>query len=446
MCAMFESQFESAAMTALLSTSRQVARLLAFESALAQAQGELGLIPASAAQTIVQVCADPLLASAIDLDGASIAGNAAIPFVRQLTERVHRQNRDASAWVHYGATSQDAIDTSVQLALRDAFELIARDLTVVRTALAVLAKLHVRTVMPARTLLQQAAPTTFGFKVTGWLAGLDDSARRMRDTTFALQLGGPVGTLALAGDKAQPLTQRVAALLELENPPLAWHTSRERIARAGSLLATLTGQLGKIARDVTLEMQTEVGELAESAAPGKGGSTAMPHKRNPVDSLVAVAAAQVTPQLAAGLFAAMIQEHERGVGGWHAEFVLLPRLCHLTHRATSAVAALTAGLQVDADRMRANIGLTAGLLSAANLANALARTLGRERAHSVVETLSRTALAERKHLRDIAQRDLAKLGVTHVSAEIAAAFNIDGDIDAAQARALNYLDHRDHHN
>jgi 3-carboxy-cis,cis-muconate cycloisomerase len=443
---MFDSQFESAEMTAALSRPRLIARLLAFESALAQAQGELGLIPAGAAHSIVAACADPKLPESIDLDGASIAGNAAIPFVRQLTERLHRQQRDASAWVHYGATSQDAIDTSVMLSLRDAFVLIARDLDTLRATLAVLAKLHVRTVMPARTLLQQAAPTTFGFKVASWLAALDDSARRMRDTTFTVQLGGPVGTLALAGDKAQALIERVAAILDLASPSIAWHTSRERIVAIGATLATLTGQLGKIARDVALEMQTEVGELVESSAPGKGGSSAMPHKRNPVDSLVAIAASQITPQLAAGLLTAMMQEHERGVGGWHAEFVLLPRLCHLTHRATSAVLSVATGLHVDADRMRANIGLTAGLLSAANLAAALSATLGRERAHDVVQTLSRTALAEHKHLRDIAQRDLPKLGVTHAPATITAAFDIDRELDAAQARALHYLDHRDHTN
>jgi 3-carboxy-cis,cis-muconate cycloisomerase len=443
---MFDSQFNSAEIQELLSPPRLIERMLRFEAALADAQGELGLIPLGAAHSIGAVCRDPKVSCAIDLSQARHAGNPAIPFVKQLTERVRAVDATAAAWVHFGATSQDVIDTVTMLTLRDVFELIHRDLDQLRTRLAVLAKAHAQTAMPARTLLQQAIATTFGFKVATWLGGLDRIAQRLRNVAsedLTLQLGGPVGTLSVAvGEEAERLIAGVASRLGLGQPSISWHTSRERIASCGSALAMLTGHLGKISRDVVLAMQTEVGELSEAPAAGKGGSSAMPHKHNPVDALPAIAAANIAPQLAAGLFATMVQEHERAAGAWHAEWSLLPRLCNVSHNALQSVLQLMNGLQVHSARMQENLSMTEELIFAAPIANALAPELGRDRAHTIAESLCRTAKQEHKSLREIVERDLAQLGGSLSAEQIDAIFTGNRDVAAAAAAARYYLEHR----
>lgn len=440
-----DSQFHSAAVAGLFTAETQLAHMLAFEAALARAQGELDLIPAVAAQVIATVCEDSRSSLRVDPGAVRRAGNPAIPLVSALTDQVRAVDSDAAAWVHYGATSQDAIDTATMLTLRDTFAIVRHDLNQLREGMADLARTHARTPMPARTLLQQATPTTLGYKLSAALAGLDQVAARMTDisaTHFALQLGGPVGTLAAAGARASELTREVAVRLGLAPAGICWHTNRVRIVECGTVLAMLTGQLGKIARDIVLEMQSEVGELAEGRASGKGGSSAMPHKHNPVDSLVAIAAATATPQLAAGLFAAMTQEHERGAGGWHAEWILLPQLCGLSHAALLSVLEIMRGLHIDADRMQANLDSTLGLTSANALANTLSPALGRDVAHSTVQTWSRSALAERRHLREIAEQNLARLGGTIGEAQLAEAFSIEREVAAAERRTLEYLQQR----
>jgi 3-carboxy-cis,cis-muconate cycloisomerase len=442
---MFDAQFDSAEMKELLSPPRLVARMLEFEAALAEAQGELGLIPLGAARSIAAVCRDPKFPHSVDLSAARLAGNPAIPFVKQLTQQVRTSDPTALAWVHYGATSQDVIDTSTMLALRDAFALINRDLDQLRMRLTVLTKTHMNTVMPARTLLQQASATTFGYKAALWLSGLDRISQRIHaalEADVCVQLGGPVGTLTVAGDAANELIGAVAKRLKLAQPPACWHTNRERIASCGSVLAILTGQLGKIAHDVVLAMQTEVGELLEAAAAGKGGSSAMPHKRNPVDSLIAVAAAHIAPQLAAGLFTSMVQEHERAAGAWHAEWALLPRLCNVAHSALQSVLQLMNGLQIDASRMQENLNITCGLIFAAPLSNALAPAMGRDRAHAAVEEMCAAAIKERRPLREIAERDLSKHGGSLPAEQLENIFAVHPDVHAAISAARYYLEHR----
>lgn len=443
---MFDSQFDSAEVKELLSQPRLIERMLRFEAALADAEGELGLIPLGAAHSIGAVCRDPRLPHAIDLSAARQAGNPAIPFVKQLTEQVRAVDATAAAWVHFGATSQDVIDTVTMLVLRDVLGLVRRDLDHLRTRLAVLAKAYAHSPMPARTLLQQATATTFGFKVATWLGGLDRISRRLRAVAkedLTLQLGGPVGTLSVAiGEDAQRLVAAVATRLGLAPPEICWHTSRERIANCGAALAMLTGQLGKIARDVVLAMQTEVGELSEASAPGKGGSSAMPHKHNPVDSLPAIAAANIAPQLAAGLLAAMVQEHERAAGAWHAEWSVLPRLCNVSHHALQSVLQLMNGLQVHTGRMQENLSSTEGLIFAAPLSNALAPELGRDRAHAVAESLCHTAKQERRPLREVVERDLAQLGGSLSAGQIEAIFSSNREVAAAAAGARYYLERR----
>lgn len=436
-----DSQFQSAQINRLFAPEQQIASMLTFEAALARAQGELGLIPAAAATAIAAVCESNEPAAKANLAASRHAGNPAIPFVYMLTDAVRAADADAAAWVHYGATSQDLIDTATIIALRGTFQTIIRDLDQLRTLLATLARQHARTPMLARTLLQQATPTTFGYKTAAWLAGLDEVATRIMQisrTHLTLQLGGPVGTLAAAGAQGTDLVRNVAARLGLEPAEICWHTNRVRIVECGTALATLSGQLGKIARDVVLEMQSEVGELAEAQASGKGGSSAMPHKHNPVDSITAIAAATVTPQLAAGLFAAMAQEHERAAGAWHAEWILLPQLCSISHQALLCVLEVFQGLRIDADRMRENLAATLGLTAASALANALAPPLGRDVAHSTVQNLSRTALDERRHLRDV----LVGSGSPLTPAQIAEVFSIEHDVTAAEARTLQYLQRR----
>jgi 3-carboxy-cis,cis-muconate cycloisomerase len=441
---MFEAQLESAAVAELLSTPRQVARMLAFEAALAQSQGELGLIPTAAAQAIAAVCADEAFQRSVRLDDARLAGNPAIPLVRELTHRVRAASPSAAAWVHYGATSQDVIDTATMLAMRDVFRLLAPDVTRAQTNLAELARRHAATAMVARTLLQNAAPITFGYKVVQWLAGLDDAARAIAraDRELALQLGGPVGTLVDFGEHAQQLTERVAQRLDLRCPAISWHTNRVRIADCGAALATLAGVLGKIAHDAALLMQTEIGEVQEGAAPGKGGSSSLPHKRNPVDALAAVAAAQVAPHLAAALFSSMVHEHERAAGAWHAEWLALPQLCSIAHRALQSTVQLIEGLEVNPQRMQANLEATFGLVYAGSLTTALAATVGRDRAHAAVESWCRSALVEHRNLREIASKQVAELGVTLAPERWDEIFGTRREIDAAEARTLDYLARR----
>lgn len=440
-----DSQFHSAEIAGLFTPERQIVHMLAFEGALARVQGDLGLIPAAAAQAIVATCEDRKLIARIDLSQAQRAGNPAIPFVRQLTAHIHASDADAAAWVHFGATSQDLIDTATMLALRETFAILARDLGQLRETIAALARTHAGTPMPARTLLQQATPTTFGYKLATSLAGLDQLAARIAEisrTHFTLQLGGPVGTLAVAGPLAMELVRSTAMRLGLRATDISWHTNRVGLVECGATLAALTGQLGKIARDVALEMQSEIGELSEAPADGKGGSSAMPHKRNPVDSVSAIAAATVTPQLAGALFAAMIQEHERAAGAWHAEWIVLPQLCGLTHGALLSVLEIFRGLCVDADRMKLNLDSMLGLASASTLANALTPTVGRETAHSAVQEWSRTAMSERRHLREIVAREIAVLNTTLTADELDLVFSIDRDVAAAQSRTLYYLQQR----
>ncbi|HMN44343.1 MAG TPA: lyase family protein [Povalibacter sp.] len=353
-----DSQFHSSEVAALFAPAQQLAYMLEFEGALAKVQGELGLIPETAARTIAGLCADRKLIARIDLSAAAIAGNPAIPFVQQLRTLVKAVDPEAAEWVHHGSTSQDVIDTATMLAMRDTLRLVRRDLHPLCETVATLAQTHAQTPMIARTLLQQAMPTTLGYKFAAALAGLDQIAARlaqlMRSGLF-LQLSGPVGTLTSAGVLAPELVAGVAVRLRLRPAPICWHTNRVCIAEFGTALATLTGQLGKMARDLILQMQSEIGELSESSAPGKGGSTAMPHKHNPVDSVAAVAAATTTPHLASTLLTTMLQEHERAAGAWHAEWIVLPQLCSLTHGALLSLTNAFRGLRIDSQRMQANL-------------------------------------------------------------------------------------------
>jgi 3-carboxy-cis,cis-muconate cycloisomerase len=283
------------------------------------------------------------------------------------------------------------------LQIRAALPLLLSDIHRLDVALAALAARYAADPMPGRTWLQHAAPITFGLKAAGYLSSLRRAKRRLRDAgdaALVLQFGGAAGTLASLGEGGLEVSEALAAELDLKLPALPWHAARDRLVDLACALGVLTGVLGKMARDLSLLMQTDVGEAFEPAAAGKGGSSTMPHKRNPVGCAVALAAAIRVPPLVATMLAAMPQEHERGLGGWHAEWETLPEIFRLTSGALAQMATAFEGLEVDTAAMRADLDKTHGLLMAEAASMALAEHIGKAQAHHLVETASRRALAD----------------------------------------------------
>ena len=338
-----------------------VEAMLCFEAALARAQAAAGMIPESAAQSIIGTCKVELFDVAKIVRESARAGSLAIPLVASLKETVGLFNPAAVAHVHRGCTSQDAIDTAMALVTRGALELIEADVAISVQALLALAQRHASTPMLARTLTQPASVTSFGLKCVGWAAPLVRSLARLRlvaPKALQLQLGGAVGTLAAMNGKGEQITTLMADDLKLTRPVASWHTQRDEWVALGCELGLLTGSLGKIARDLVLLGQFEVAEVAEVAEPvepGRGGPANMPHKHNPVACMVAIAAAQRAPQRVAALLAAMPQEHERALGAWQAELAEWPALVMSTHGSARALAGAWPGLQVDTARMRSNL-------------------------------------------------------------------------------------------
>jgi len=406
--------FGSPAVLAAFSDAGTVRRMLEAEGALARAQARCGVIPAAAAAAISATCAGQP-AEVIDLDalaaGAVAAGNLAIPFVRQLTARVAAADEPASRFVHWGATSQDIIDTAMALQLREALAAIEGDLVALGTACATLAQAHCDTPMVARTWLQHALPMTFGLKAAGWLDALRRDLLRLgaaRAQAATLQFGGAAGTLASLGEAAPAVAEAFAAELGLALPALPWHAHRDRFAEVAATLGMLTGTLGKMARDISLLMQTEVAEVAEPSGPGRGGSSTMPHKRNPVGCAAVLTAAVRVPPLVATMLAGMVQEHERALGGWQAEWDTLPQIVALAAGALRQMAEVAGGLQVDAARMRANLDITRGLILGEAAMLELGGRIGRLPAHHLVESASRRAVAQGVTLREALAQTLAE--------------------------------------
>ncbi|MDQ2916242.1 MAG: 3-carboxy-cis,cis-muconate cycloisomerase [Pseudomonadota bacterium] len=391
-------------MRAVFSGRARLARMLEFEAALAQAEAGVGVIPRSAANAIEAQCnVDRFDVDAIG-KAAWNAGNLAIPLVVALTRNVAGANQDAQGYVHWGATSQDAIDTGLVLQLRDALGLIDADLARLAHSLAAQARRHAGTVLAGRTWLTQALPITLGVKLAATVSALDrhrDRVTSARKHDLVLQFGGAAGTLASLHDKGLAVTQALGQRLALDVPDMPWHTQRDRLCDVASTLGMLTATLGKLARDLSLLAQTEVGEAFEPAAPGRGGSSTMPQKRNPVGASIALAAAVRVPGLVATMLSAAVQEHERGLGDWPAEWETLPQIVMLTAGALEAMAEVVGGLDVDEARMRANLDLTRGQIFAEAVQMALAPKIGRDTAHSLVAGACRRSAAEGIHLRDI---------------------------------------------
>jgi 3-carboxy-cis,cis-muconate cycloisomerase len=394
--------FASAKMRAALSDAGMLQRMLDVEAALARAEASTGIIPKYAAAPIAAACE----AKRFDLTALGVAaaeaGNVAIPLVKALTANVARRDKEAARYVHWGATSQDIIDTATVLTLRDASELLERDLARAIKGFVSLAKKHRDSVMAGRTWLQQALPTTFGLKAAEYAASLARSRTRMLtavEEASVLQFGGAAGTLAALGKKGAAVAKALGAELDLAVPPAPWHAHSDRIANAASAIAIAIGECGKIARDVSLLMQTEVAEVFEPAAAGRGGSSTMPQKRNPALSAQILAASNLAPGLVSSLLASLVHEQERGTGGWQASWLALPQLLLIASGAFERTAEIANGLEVDKARMRANLEISNGLIMAEAVQFALAEKLGKARAHELVAKASKQALQSGKHLR-----------------------------------------------
>lgn len=405
---MLDSLFRDDAMQAVFADAAGVQRMLDFEAALARAQGRCGVIPAAAASSIATACT----VAAFDLRAlagqARDAGNLAIPVVNALTARVAAVDGQAARWVHWGATSQDVIDTARVLQLRSALDLLERSLTTLITTLAQIARAQRDTVLAGRTWLQHAVPVTFGLKAAGWLDGLLRDRARLRESRkrlLVLQFGGAAGTLASLGTRGLEVAQQLAIELDLDLPALPWHAQRDRIAEAGAITGLAAGTLGKLARDLSLLAQTEVAEVFEPAGPGRGGSSTMPHKRNPVGCAVALAAAVRVPGLVATLYSALPQEHERGLGNWPSEWETLPAIFELTAGSLAAMTGVVQGLDIDAVRMRANLDITHGLIYAERVSFHLAESLGKQAAHERVSRACEVARSDGRSLQAVLGAD-----------------------------------------
>ncbi|MEJ0952680.1 lyase family protein [Klebsiella pneumoniae] len=369
----------SSPLTDWFSDAQRVQGMLDFEAALAQAQAACGMVPPEAVGPIVAACRHEAIDFAALGEAAVGAGNLAIPLVKQLTAKVKAQDPEAARYVHWGATSQDAIDTGLVLQLRGALDAAETLLEQLLAALALQADRYRDTVMPGRTWMQHALPVTFGLKLAG--------------TLDALKEKGPAVGLALA------------QILGLSLPDTPWHSQRDRLLEAGAWFAGVCGTLGKFANDFSLLMQTEVAEVGEPVAEGRGGSSTMPHKRNPVACAAILTAAQRTPGLMATLYASQLQQHERALGGWQAEWETLPELITLVGGALAQSEALVRDMQVFPQKMRADLDITHGLIMAEAVTLALAEFIGKAEAHHHIEALCRQALDRHCPLVDLLAAD-----------------------------------------
>ena len=374
--------------------------MLDAEAALAVAEARAGLIPIGEAEAIAECCdANRFDPEEIGRESRA-AGNPVPALVKALTEAV---SGDAARHVHKGATSQDITDTAAMLVARRTLDLILAEVDGVAAACARLTETYRETLIPGRTLLQQALPITFGLKAAGWLVAVLEARRRLlatRESGLYAQLGGAAGTLASLGPQGIWVLQEFARELDLAEPVVPWHTARLRVAELGSVLALIAGVIHKLALDIVLLAQTEVAEAAESSEGGRGGSSTLPHKRNPVGSVLAAACARRVPPLAETLHAAMAQEQERAAGAWHAEWETLSDALAQTGGAAAAMREVMEGLEVRPHRMRENLDATGGLLLAENVTTIAAEKIGRLEAHKLVEAVSQRTFTNGSTLRE----------------------------------------------
>jgi 3-carboxy-cis,cis-muconate cycloisomerase len=380
---LYRDSFGTPAMRAVFSDRAVLTHYIAIEVALARAEASCGVIPAEAAEQIAARCD----LDALDFDRlrqeTDNVGYPIAPLVHQLAD----QCGEAGRYVHWGATTQDIMDTAVVLQVRDALRIVGEDIDAVRAILANLARTHRDTPMAGRTHLQQALPITFGYKCAVWLSMFDRHAERLaqlRPRVLVGQFGGAAGTLASLGDRGLDVQAALMAELDLAVPVCTWHVARDSLAEAVNFLALLAGSLGKVAYDITLLAATEFGELYEPFVPGRGSSSTMPQKRNPISSELMLAASKAVRQHAGLMLDGMVQDLERATGPWHVEWIALPESFVLTAGALHQAKFALGGLIVDAGRMGQNLSLSRGLIVAEAVMMGLAPHLGRQDAHDVV--------------------------------------------------------------
>ncbi len=414
---LIESLATTEPLSEIFSDSSVLEAMLDFEVALARAEAQLNIIPRSAAGVIARVARPEEFDVAALARETLRAGTPGIPLVKALRKKVQAEDASVADFVHWGATSQDVSDTALILLLRKSAAILDADLDRLEVALRRLATHHKDTVMLGRTLLQPAPPITLGLKAAGWLGAVRRGRVRLKDAfsdALVLQLGGASGTLAPLGRQGIEVGERVAKLLKLSYPDAPWHSHRDRLGVVVCACGILTGSVGKIARDVSLLMQAEVGELSEPGGSGRGGSSTMPQKRNPIASAIALAAANRVPGLVSAFLSQMVQEHERAVGGSQAEWATVAGVIQSTGVALASMAEAAEGLSVNPKRMRQNIESTRGAIFAEKASFVLSGKLGRERAHALLEEAT-----DPRKLRD---RALSKVLRTLPG--------IDGEIDA----------------
>lgn len=398
---LYSQYFYSEEISELFSDIQTVAQMLRFEGVLAIAQAGQGIIPAAVAEIIVDGCRTDYIDIEKLKTEVTASGNAAIPLVKQLTRIVKNNNAEASKYVHLGATSQDVVDTATVLQIQEYIIWLDERLDILSELLIALTKKHRQTLMVGRTLLQQARPITFGLKTANWLQSIERTKARIKsaeERILVIQLSGAVGS----GNNYLPkeVQQSVAEMLEL-NFAFSWQSQRDNMAEWAGVLGILVGSLGNIARDISLLMQTEVGEVFEGAAEGRGGSSTMPHKRNPVTCAAILANANRVPHLVASVLSGMPQEHERSAGLWHAEWEVMTDIMMLTAGAVERAIELLKNLEVDEKRMLVNLDLTKGLVYAENVSLALAPKIGKTQAHELIEKACKQAIAQQMHLKEI---------------------------------------------
>jgi 3-carboxy-cis,cis-muconate cycloisomerase len=396
----FKDMFGTSEMRAVFCDDNQLKCYLEAEVALAVAQGRTGVIPQDAADAIARAGAAVTLDREALKQEAENVGYPILGLVRQLSAKLG----EAGRYVHWGATTQDIVDTATVLQIRAALAIIERDMAAVSAALARLAERHRDAAMPGRTHLQQALPITFGYKCAIWLSAMDRHAVRLRELkprVLVAQLGGAAGTLASLGDKGLDVRREYARELELGDPPITWHVARDAVVETVNFLGLVAGSLGKIGFDIMLLMMTELGEAFEPFASHRGASSTMPQKRNPISSEILVANAKAVRQHAGLMLDAMIQDFERATGPWHVEWMAVPESFILTAGSLAQAKFMLEGLVVDEARMRANLDLTKGLIVAEAVMMGLAPHLGRQQAHDVVYEACREALGEGRSLFDV---------------------------------------------
>lgn len=398
---LFGSLFADPQLTELFSDERFVGYLLQVEGALAHVQARLGLIPAAAGKQIAETAQTlqvdwPRLQDATEQSGFPI-----IELVSQLRKAA---DNEAANYVHWGATTQDIMDTALILQLRDALALFESKLELVIRNLAKLAEQHRHTLMAGRTHSQQALPITFGLKVAGWLAPLlrhQERLYQLKDRLLVVEFGGAAGTLAALGDQGLAVMEALAAELQLSVPPMPWHTQRDSLAELAGWLSLLSGSLAKMAQDIILMAQSEVSELNESADRSRGGSSTMPQKSNPIVSELIVAAARANATLLSSMHHALIQEHERATHGWQLEWLTLPQMVAHSATALNKALFLSEQLAVDVERMCENVEASHGLMLAEAVSFALADKMDRSEAKRLIAEAVQIAMHEKRHLVDV---------------------------------------------